>query len=149
MLEAIGVGYLSSTDHSLEQLDRAAGPFDLILDASGFSPLALGAGEILGKNGVLVLLSVTGGDGSADLPTDHINQGFVLGNKAMVGTVNAHRDDFVEGVEDMLRSEAFHPGWLSQLITTWIAGLEHHMETLSHLRDDKDAIKIVVEVGGG
>ncbi len=26
-----------------------------------------------------------------------INQGFVLGNKVMVGTVNASRDDFVRG----------------------------------------------------
>ena len=62
LLEAMGAGYLSSADHTLEQLERAAGPLDLILDASGFSPLALGSGAILGKNGVLVLLSVTGGD---------------------------------------------------------------------------------------
>jgi threonine dehydrogenase-like Zn-dependent dehydrogenase len=146
LAESIGAGYISSTDNSLQQLAEAAGPFDLIFDASGFSPLALGAAEILHKNGVLVLASVTGGDGTADLPTDHINQGFVLGNKVMVGTVNSHRDDFVEGVEDLLRSEAFHPGWLAQLITTRVEGLERYDEMLRHLRDDRDAIKIVVEV---
>ena len=55
----------------------------------------------------------------------------------MVGTVNAHRDDFVAGVEDLLRSEAFHPGWLGQLITTRVHGLENHDEMLRHLRDEQ------------
>lgn len=146
LLERIGAGYIGSTDHSLEELDRAGGPFDIILDASGSSPLAFGAAEILGKNGVFILASVTGGDATAELPTDHINQGFVLDNKVMVGTVNAHRDDFVEGVEDLLRAEAFHPGWLSQLMTTRVDGLDRFGEMHGHLSDNKDAIKIVVEV---
>jgi threonine dehydrogenase-like Zn-dependent dehydrogenase len=148
LLEGIGAGYLSSADHSLEDLNRAAGPLDIVLDASGSSSLALGAGAILGKNGVLVLMSVTGGDGTAELPTDHINQGFVLDNKVMVGTVNAAHEDFVEGVEDMLRAEATFGGWLGKLITTRVDGLERHDEMLGHLRDNREAIKVVVEVSG-
>jgi threonine dehydrogenase-like Zn-dependent dehydrogenase len=148
LLGAIGARYLSSADNSLDDLAEAAGPLDLIVDASGFSPLALGAARVLGKNGVLVLASVTGGKATAELPTDVINEGFVLNNKVMVGTVNAHRDDFVTGVEDLLRAEAFYPGWLGQLITTRVNGLEAHAELLGHLKDDRDAIKVVVEVGG-
>jgi threonine dehydrogenase-like Zn-dependent dehydrogenase len=148
LLEAIGARYVSAADSTLGQLDADAGPFDLIVDATGSSPLAFAAAEILGKNGVLILASVTGGDVTAELPTDHINQGFVLGNKVMVGTVNSHRDDFVAGVEDLLRSEAFYPGWLAQLITTRVEGLERYDEMLRHLRDDRDAIKVVVEVEG-
>ena len=148
LLGAIGARYLSSSDTTLDALSDAAGPLDLIVDASGFSPLALGAARILGKNGVLVLASVTGGNATAELPTDVINEGFVLNNKVMVGTVNAHRDDFVTGVEDLLRAEAFYPGWLGQLITTRVNGLEAHAELLQHLKDDRDAIKVVVEVGG-
>jgi threonine dehydrogenase-like Zn-dependent dehydrogenase len=148
LLGAIGARYLSSADNSLDDLVETAGPLDLIVDASGFSPLALGAARVLGKNGVLVLASVTGGKETAELPTDVINEGFVLNNKVMVGTVNAHRDDFVTGVEDLLRAEAFYPGWLGQLITTRVNGLEAHAELLGHLKDDRDAIKVVVEVGG-
>ena len=148
LVEAIGARYVSAADSTLAQLAEAAGPFDLIVDATGSSPLAFEAAEILGKNGVLVLASVTGGDVTAELPTDHINQGFVLGNKVMVGTVNSHRDDFVEGVEDLLRAEAFYPGWLAQLITTRVEGLERYDEMLGHLRDDRDTIKVVVEVAG-
>jgi threonine dehydrogenase-like Zn-dependent dehydrogenase len=148
LLGAIGARYLSSADNSLDDLVETAGPLDLIVDASGFSPLALGAARVLGKNGVLVLASVTGGKETAELPTDVINEGFVLNNKVMVGTVNAHRDDFVTGVEDLLRAQAFYPGWLDQLITTRVNGLEAHAELLGHLKDDRDAIKVVVEVGG-
>jgi threonine dehydrogenase-like Zn-dependent dehydrogenase len=146
LVDALGARYLSSADTSLPQLAEAAGPFDLILDATGFSPLGLGAADIVARNGILILASVTGGDRTAELPTDHINQGFVLGNKVMVGTVNASPDDFVEGVEDMLRAEAFHPGWLARLITTRVDGLECHDEMLSHLRDSRGAIKVVVEI---
>ena len=148
LLGAIGARYMSSADATLDDLAGAAGPLDLILDASGSSALALGAARVLGTNGVLVLASVTSGDGTADLPTDAINEGFVLGNKVMVGTVNSHRDDFVTGVEDLLRAEAFFPGWLGQLITTRVKGLDAHAEMLRHLEDDRDAIKVVIEVDG-
>ena len=46
------------------------GPFDLIVEATGFSPLVFEAAEALGKNGVLVLVSVTGGDRTAEVHAD-------------------------------------------------------------------------------
>ena len=149
LVEALGGRYLSSGSATLDDLADAGGPLDLIVDATGHSPLALGAARILARNGVLVLTSVTGGDETAELPTDAINQGFVLGNKVMVGTVNAAREDFGEAVEDLLRAEAFHPGWLERLITTRIDGLGGHAEMLRRLVEDESAIKVVVEVDRG
>lgn len=149
LVEALGGRYLSSGSVTLDDLADAGGPLDLIVDATGHSPLALGAARILARNGVLVLTSVTGGDEAAELPTDAINQGFVLGNKVMVGTVNAAREDFEEAVEDLLRAEAFHPGWLERLITTRIDGLGGHAEMLRRLVEDESAIKVVVEVDRG
>lgn len=149
LVEALGGRYLSSGSVTLDDLADAGGPLDLIVDATGHSPLALGAARILARNGVLVLTSVTGGDETAELPTDAINQGFVLGNKVMVGTVNAAREDFEEAVEDLLRAEAFHPGWLERLITTRIDGLGGHAEMLRRLVEDESAIKVVVEVDRG
>lgn len=149
LVEALGGRYLSSGSVTLDDLADAGGPLDLIVDATGHSPLALGAARILARNGVLVLTSVTGGDETAELPTDAINQGFVLGNKVMVGTVNAAREDFEEAVEDLLRAEAFHPGWLERLITTRMDGLGGHAEMLRRLVEDESAIKVVVEVDRG
>ena len=77
---------------------------------------------------------------------DRINQGFVLGNKVMVGTVNASPDDFRSGVDDLIKAEALYPGWLEQLLTTPIDGLENYEEMIRALTDDRDAIKVYVEV---
>jgi hypothetical protein len=71
----------------------------------------------------------------------------VLGNKVMVGTVNASRDDFDRGVTDLVRAEAFYPGWLAKLLTTPIEGLDNYEEMLLHLTQDEGAIKVFVEVG--
>jgi threonine dehydrogenase-like Zn-dependent dehydrogenase len=146
LVDALGARYVSSQD---VELADAGGPFDLIFEATGFSPLVFeAAGAPLAKNGVLVLASVTGGSRKIEVDADVINQGFVLGNKVMVGTVNASRDDFVRGVDDLVKAEALYPGWLGRLLTTPIDGLERHDEMLRALNEDKNAIKIYVEVNG-
>lgn len=147
LVEELGAAYVSSEATSLADTSAEHGPFDLIFDATGFSPLAFEAAEVLAKNGVLVLASVTGGDRKTEIPSDKINQGFVLGNKVMVGTVNASRDDFDRGVTDLVRAEAFYPGWLAKLLTTPVDGLDNYEEMLRHLTEDEDAIKVFVEVG--
>ena len=149
LVEEIGGAYVSTMDVSLAEACGERGPFDLILDATGFSPIVFEAAQILGKNGVLVLASVTGGNRTAEEPTDMINQGFVLGNKVMVGTVNASRDDFVRGVDDMIKAEALYPGWLGRLLTHPVRGLERYEEMLRLLTEGEDAIKVYVEVAGG
>lgn len=147
LVEELGAAYVSSEATSLADTSAEHGPFDLIFDATGFSPLAFEAAEVLAKNGVLVLASVTGGDRKTEIPSDKINQGFVLGNKVMVGTVNASRDDFDRGVTDLVRAEAFYPGWLAKLLTTPVDGLDNYGEMLRRLTEDEDAIKVFVEVG--
>jgi threonine dehydrogenase-like Zn-dependent dehydrogenase len=146
LIAELGGRYVSAQGTTLEQASAEHGPFDVIFEATGFSPLVFDAAAGLGKNGVLVLASVTGGDRKVEIPADRINQGFVLGNKVMVGTVNASRADFVAGVDDLLKAEARFPGWLSRLLTTPVQGLEHYDEMLRQLTDNPDAIKVYVEV---
>lgn len=145
LVEALGATYLSTAETTLAEAGSARGPFDLIFEASGFSPLAFEAAAVLGTNGVLVLTGVTGGTRMIEIDANAINQGFVLGNKVMVGTVNASRADFVRGVEDMLSAEAFHPGWLERLLTTPIHGLGDAAAVLAAL-DDRATIKAYVEI---
>ena len=38
-------------------------------------------------------------------------------SKVMVGTVNASRENFENGVRDMSQAEAEYPGWLRRLLT--------------------------------
>src|SRR3954452_18167496 len=146
LVEQLGGVYVSSQETTLAEASEARGPFDLIFDATGFSPIVWEAAEVLGKNGVLVLASITGGDRKVEINSDRINQGFVLGNKVMVGTVNASPNDFRTGVDDLIKAEAVYPGWLRQLLTTPISGLESYDEMIRALTEDRDAIKVYVEV---
>lgn len=145
LAEALGCRYASTQRASVTELARAHGPFDLMFEATGFSPLVFEAMEVLGRNGVLVLSSVTGGDRTVEVPADALNLGFVLGNKVMVGTVNASRADFESGVAELALAEARWSGWLRRLLTHPVAGLEHAAEALD-LLSAKGAIKVFVEV---
>ena len=146
LVAELGGTYVSSQDATLAEASEANGPFDLIVDATGFSPIVWEAAEVLGKNGVLVLASITGGDRKAEINSDRINQGFVLGNKVMVGTVNAAPADFRSGVDDLIKAEALFPGWLAKLLTTRIEGLENYDAMIRALTEDREAIKVYVEV---
>jgi threonine dehydrogenase-like Zn-dependent dehydrogenase len=122
------------------------GPFDLIFEATGYSPIVFESMQVLGKNGVLVLASVTGGNHTVEVPADRINLEFVLGNKVMVGTVNANREYFELGVGDMAQAEAEYPCWLARLLTHPVRGLENYTELLDTLTTAKGAIKVYCEV---
>jgi threonine dehydrogenase-like Zn-dependent dehydrogenase len=147
LIVELGGHYVSSGEHTLAQASAMHGPFDIILEATGFSPLIFEAMEVLARNGVLVLASVTGGDRKVEVNADRINQGFVLGNKVMVGTVNASRADFRTAVDDLIKAQTLYPGWLEKLLTTPIQGLENYEEMLRQLTENREAIKVYVEVG--
>lgn len=146
LIEELGGTYVSTRQSSIAQAAQEQGPFDVIVEATGFSPLVFEAAEALGKNGVLVLVSVTGGQRTAEVNADVINQGFVLGNKVMVGSVNASPADFASGRDDLIKAEAVYPGWLGQLLTTPVPGLENYEQMLRELTENQDAIKVYVEV---
>src|SRR5919201_1187304 len=149
LIEELGATYVSTQESSLAQAAEQHGPFDIIIEATGFSPLVFEAAQVLGKNGVLVLVSVTGGDRKVEVPSDAINQGFVLGNKVMVGSVNASPADFASGRDDLVKAEAIYPEWLSKLLTTPVHGLENFEQMLRELTENQDAIKVFVEVSNG
>jgi len=146
LIETLGARYESTA--TLPILDGAGkyGPFDLIFEATGSSPVVFDSMQALARNGVLVLSSVTGGDRKIEVPADRINLGFVLGNKVMVGTVNANREYFEMGVKDMAQAEAQYPGWLDQLLTHPVKGLENWKLLLDTLTDAKGAIKVYCQV---
>ena len=100
-MEDIGARYAALAERSLGEGAAIHGPFDLMFEATGYSPIVFEAMAHLGKNCVPVLSSVTRGGPKVRVPSDAINLGLVLGNKVMVGTVNANRDYFEAGVYDL------------------------------------------------
>ncbi len=146
LIEELGARYISTKDTSILDAAKQYGPFDLIFEGTGNSAVVFESMQALGKNGVLVLASVTGGDKMIQIPADRINLEFVLGNKVMVGTVNANREYFEMGVGDMAQAEAEYPGWLSKLLTDPVKGLENYSELFQKLTSPNGAIKVYCEV---
>jgi threonine dehydrogenase-like Zn-dependent dehydrogenase len=146
LLEQLDARYVSTKSLTVAQGAQQYGPFDLIFEATGYSPMVFDSMQALGKNGVLILSSVTGGDRRYEVPSDKINLDFVLGNKVMVGTVNANREYFERGVEDMALAEAEYAGWLGQLLTHPVSGLERFGELIETLTTARDAVKVYCEV---
>ena len=146
LVEALDARYQSTRELSVAEGARNFGPFDLIFEATGVSSIVFDSMLALAKNGVLVLSSVTGGDRRVEVPADRINLEFVLGNKVMVGTVNANREYFEMGVRDMALAEAEYQGWLKRLLTHPVRGLENYAELFSQLTSGNGAIKVFCEV---
>ena len=146
LIEAIGARYISTAELPILEGARKFGPFDLIFEATGNSSVVFESLQALGKNGVLVLSSVTGGDRRIEVPADRINLEFVLGNKVMVGTVNANREYFEMGVRDLAQAEAEYPGWLGRLLTHPVQGLDNYRNLFDTLINAKGAIKVFCEV---
>ena len=149
LVEALGARYLSTREVPLVEAAEEHGPFALVFEATGASVVAFEAMEALGKNGVLVLTGISGGNRRIEVPGDRILLGFVLGNKVAVGSVNANRSHFEGGVRDMALAEARYPGWLGRLLTHPVRGLEGYGEMIRLLTEERGAVKVFVEVKEG
>ena len=135
----IGATYDSTSELSVTDSVKKYGEYDLIFEATGYSPIIFEAMQTLNENGILILSSVTGGDRQTDgVPSDLINQEFVLGNRVMVGTVNANREHFEMGVKDIALAEAMYPGWLSRMMTHKIEGLENFEKVFDILENGRE-----------
>src|SRR5438045_3928590 len=126
--EIIGERYVSADDQKLTEGKL----FDIAMDATGYSPLAWAAAEVLDVNGVLCMLSVTGGKKHIDIPSDELNDTFVLGNRLLFGSVNASREDFENGVRDFGELERRWPGRVEDFITSRLP--------LDQLRTDRKSV---------
>jgi glucose 1-dehydrogenase len=111
----LDIPYVDSEQKSLAEAVRDAP--DIVIEATGFSALAWQCAEVVDLNGIVCLLSVTGGDKRLEVPSDVLNDRLVLGNRLVFGSVNAHRRDFEQGVKDLAEVQRRWPGALERMIT--------------------------------
>jgi glucose 1-dehydrogenase len=149
LVEALGAHYISTKHTPLGELAAKVGKADLIVDATGSSAVAFGCMQLLGHNGVLVWTSVTGGLQHVEVPSDKVNLDWVLGNKLLLGSVNANREHFEMGIKDLALGEVMYPGVISRILTTPIRGLDNYQQMMSTLVNDTSALKVYVDVAQG
>ena len=149
IVEGFGAHYVSTQDKSIEQMAEEVGKPDLIMEATGNSAIAFDAMKVLGLNGVLVWHSVTGGNKQTSVPSDQLNIEFVLGNKLLLGSVNANSEHFESGIRDLALGEVMYPNVIEKILTTPVDGLENYQEMMRLLVEDKEALKVYVNVAEG
>jgi glucose 1-dehydrogenase len=125
IVKQLGAEYVCVANKALPDVPKETGFPDIVIEATGVSRVVFDAMEILGANGVLCLLSVTGGDTMNAEPIDLINQRLVLGNQVVFGSVNANPRHFKQGVKDFVTIQKKWPGTMTKLLTNRIPWREH------------------------
>ena len=94
LVEALGATYVRAGDAELGEL----GAFDLVVEAAGNAQLAVDALGLLRRGGVACLIGIDGRDQKVELDGRVLSLEFVLGNRVVFGSVNAHRRDWQAAV---------------------------------------------------
>jgi threonine dehydrogenase-like Zn-dependent dehydrogenase len=136
-----GAHYVSLKQTDIRDLAKDLPKLDLIVEATGHHEPVIAGMEILGVNGILGILSVSDPATVAPMPIGQFNRNFVMGNRLMVGAVNAAADDFRSAVSRLGRFNELWPGLADRLITRRLPRLEEALN-LEHL---SGGIKTVVE----
>ena len=124
VVSTAGAKYVCTQGLTTGDLTASLSRPDVIVECTGSSAAVFMAMELLANNGVLVSLSVTGGDRELTVPADKLNLEFVLGNKIWVGSVNSSLTDFASAIRDLQRFDHLWPGLASSMITRRLSGLE-------------------------
>lgn len=92
--------------------------FDLVIEATGSVALDFTLVDLLGPNGVVVLTGIPD-PAAPTIPVagGALFRGVVLGNQAIVGSVNANRSYFETGLRDLTEFEGRWPGAVDQMIS--------------------------------
>ncbi len=91
--------------------------YDLVIEATGSVALDFSLIDRLGPNGVLVLTGIPDAGGPAEpVAGGTLFRDVVLGNQAIVGSVNANRTYFESGLRDLAVFEDRWPGAVAQMI---------------------------------
>ena len=131
VVTAAGGRWVSLEGTTPQDAARDLPPLDLVIECTGRAEPVFASMELLANNGVLAAISITGMGREATIPADRINLEFVLGNKVLVGCVNAHRDDFTAALADLQTIETRWPGLIGQVVTHRYDALDP--ATLEHL----------------
>ncbi len=143
-LAHIGGQYIDGRQVPADKVDDTLGPMDLILESTGVASLEFNLLDALATDGVYVLTGIPGGDRPLEVPGAELIRQLVLGNQAMLGSVNAARGHFQMAVDDLADGHLRWGDHMEKLIT------HRHPYTdfetaLTHHPDDE--IKTVIEWG--
>lgn len=129
LVEAIGAHYISSKEVNAAQLAEMAGRIDLIYEAVGEGQVSFDVLGALGVNGVCVFTGIPAPHGPIPVHANQLIRDITLKNLAIVGTVNASPQAFIDAIRDLGEFKRRWPNELKALITDR-GGIERHRDFL-------------------
>ena len=141
-LRSIGAIYHTTDEVKIASPEEKLGRIDMILEATGVPDVIFSAMCTIGRNGVLALLGISGGNREITVPGAQINLEMVLGNELIFGSVNANRRYFEMGVEHFAVFERKWPGAMQKLITRRVS-IHDYASALERRQQD---VKTVIEI---
>jgi glucose 1-dehydrogenase len=140
-VERTGAHYISTEEESLDELRERLPRIDIVMESTGAGFMSYEAIDLVGKNGIVALLSVPAGDAPIESPADMLNKRLVMGNAVVFGSVNAGREDWETAGQRLDSFEERWPGLAESLITTRIP----FNGDISPIAEGGGGIKTVVE----
>lgn len=101
IIEAIGARYISSKDVPFPELPAEIGSIDLVYEAIGISSVSFDVLSILGVNGVYIFTGIPAPGDPIPIDANQLMRNVVLGNQAVIGTVNADEASFRAAIRDL------------------------------------------------
>jgi threonine dehydrogenase-like Zn-dependent dehydrogenase len=121
LVEACGARYVPVTATAPAALAADAGGFDIVIVAAGSAQLSLDALGLLRRGGVAVLLGIDGHDRTVQLHGPVIGVDAILGNRALIGSVNANVVDWHTAVEQLAAASRRWPDALDRFVGLRVA----------------------------
>jgi threonine dehydrogenase-like Zn-dependent dehydrogenase len=116
LVAACGARYVPVTETAPAALAADAGGFDIVIVAAGSAQLSLDALGLLRRGGVACLLGIDGHDQTVQLHGPVIGLDAILGNRALIGSVNANVVDWHKAVEQLAAAAARWPDALERFV---------------------------------
>jgi len=113
LVEQTGAGYINSTETPLNTLEDR---FDLVLEVTGNTSVALEAQNLTAVNGIVSYLGIYRQEQATE-DAGKVFTNLVLGNRVLIGSVNANKAYFLKGARDLSRIRTKWPGFLERIIT--------------------------------
>jgi threonine dehydrogenase-like Zn-dependent dehydrogenase len=113
---ALGATYFSTEQTPAQDVAADAGGFDLVLEATGDAQVMADTLGLLGRNGVACLLGIDGRPREVRIDGRQIGVDAILQNRAVFGSVNAHREDWETAVDALDRAQRRWPGVIPEFI---------------------------------
>ena len=116
-LKVIGGQYVDGRKVPVDQVEKALGSMDLILDATGVASLEFCLLDALAVNGIYVVTGIPEDDRPLQIPGAELIRRLVLGNRVMLGSVNAAAGHFQMAIDDLSVARLRWGGHITNLIT--------------------------------